>query len=111
MARADAEVRRADRSAPAERVENSVGRNRDTKRGAIKIGISGWRYKPWRGVFYPEDLSQKHELHFASRQLPTIEINGTFYSLQRPEYFEQWSEQTPDDFVFAIKCPRFITHI
>jgi uncharacterized protein YecE (DUF72 family) len=82
-----------------------------TARGAIKVGISGWRYKGWRGVFYPEDLPQKKELHFASRQLPTIEINGTFYSLQRPSYFAHWSAETPADFVFAVKGPRFITHI
>lgn len=81
------------------------------KPGAVKVGISGWRYKPWRGVFYPENLSQKQELHFASRQLPTIEINGTFYNLQRPEYFRRWAAETPDDFVFSVKCPRFITHI
>jgi uncharacterized protein YecE (DUF72 family) len=81
------------------------------KPGTVKGGISGWRYKPWRGVFYPEDLSQKQELHFASRQLPTIEINGTFYNLQRPEYFRHWAAETPDDFVFSVKCPRFITHI
>jgi uncharacterized protein YecE (DUF72 family) len=79
--------------------------------GMVKVGISGWRYKPWRGVFYPETLSQKEELHFASRQLPTIEINGTFYNLQRPEYFEHWATETPADFIFAVKCPRFITHI
>lgn len=79
--------------------------------GALKIGISGWRYKPWRGAFYPKDLPQKDELHFASRQLPTIEINGTFYNLQRPAYFERWSADTPDDFVFAVKGPRYITHI
>jgi uncharacterized protein YecE (DUF72 family) len=77
----------------------------------VKIGISGWRYKPWRGVFYPEDLRQDQELHFASRQLPTIEINGTFYNLQRPEYFRHWAAETPEDFVFSVKCPRFITHI
>jgi len=79
--------------------------------GAVKVGISGWRYKPWRGVFYPEGLKQDRELHFASRQLPTIEINGTFYNLQRPEYFRRWAAETPHDFVFAVKCPRFITHI
>ncbi|MGE5539048.1 MAG: DUF72 domain-containing protein [Gemmatimonas sp.] len=94
----------------AERTGNARSRSSEVG-GAIKVGISGWRYKPWRGVFYPEDLAQKKELHFASRQLPTIEINGTFYSLQRPAYFAHWSAETPDDFVFAVKGPRYITHI
>ncbi|GAA5482969.1 DUF72 domain-containing protein [Haloferula sargassicola] len=76
-----------------------------------RIGISGWTYPPWRGGFYPEDLRHKDELHFASRQVNTIEINGTFYSLQRPESFRKWREETPDDFVFSIKGGRFITHI
>lgn len=80
-------------------------------RGKIRIGISGWTYKPWRGVFYPEDLSQKDELAFASRAFPTIEINGTFYSLQRSESFAKWAAATPEDFVFAVKAPRYITHI
>ena len=77
----------------------------------IRVGISGWRYTPWRGVFYPEDLPQRLELWYASRVLPTIEINGSFYSLQRPEYFAQWYDATPENFVFAVKGPRFITHM
>jgi uncharacterized protein YecE (DUF72 family) len=79
--------------------------------GKVRIGISGWRYVPWRGVFYPEKLSQKKELAYASSIFRSIEINGTFYSLQRPEYFEAWAGETPDDFVFSVKGPRFITHI
>lgn len=79
--------------------------------GDIRIGISGWRYKPWRGVFYPEKLTQKRELEFAAKAFSTIEINGTFYSLQRPESFAQWHDETPDDFVFAIKGSRYITHM
>ncbi|NID17311.1 DUF72 domain-containing protein [Luteibacter yeojuensis] len=75
-----------------------------------RIGISGWRYAPWRGVFYPKDLVQRDELAFASRAFPTIEINGSFYSLQRPESYRAWYEQTPRGFVFAVKGPRFITH-
>ena len=67
--------------------------------GKVRIGISGWTYKPWRGVFYPEDLSQKRELEYASRALNSIEINGTFYSLQRPTSFERWAAETPDDSV------------
>lgn len=76
-----------------------------------RIGISGWRYAPWRGKFYPEDLAQKRELEYASGKFSTIEINGTFYSLQRPSSFRAWYEATPPDFVFAVKCPRYITHM
>jgi len=75
-----------------------------------RIGISGWRYAPWRGVFYPKDLVQRNELSFASRQFPTIELNGSFYSLQRPESYRSWYDDTPRGFVFAVKGPRFITH-
>jgi uncharacterized protein YecE (DUF72 family) len=76
----------------------------------IHIGISGWRYAPWRGDFYPKGLAQKRELQFASRAVNSIEINGSFYALQRPERYAQWYE-TPDDFVFSVKAPRFITHV
>jgi uncharacterized protein YecE (DUF72 family) len=79
--------------------------------GRIRIGISGWRYEPWRGVFYPEKLPQKSELAYASSKLNSIEINGTFYSMQRPSSFRSWNADTPDDFVFSVKGPRFITHI
>jgi uncharacterized protein YecE (DUF72 family) len=79
--------------------------------GKILIGISGWRYEPWRGVFYPPDLAQDRELEYASRALPTIEINGTFYSLQRPEFFESWYAQAPEGFTFAVKGGRYITHM
>ena len=79
--------------------------------GTIRIGISGWRYEPWRGVFYPEDLVQARELEFASRALPTIEINGSFYALQRPESYAAWYEATPPGFMFSVKGNRFITHI
>ncbi len=79
--------------------------------GVIRIGISGWRYKGWRGAFYPEGLQQRRELEYASRQFSTIEINGTFYSLQHPASFVRWATETPDDFVFAVKGSRFITHM
>ncbi|HME12404.1 MAG TPA: DUF72 domain-containing protein [Candidatus Acidoferrum sp.] len=79
--------------------------------GKIRIGISGWRYEPWRGAFYPEKLPQKSELSFAAGKFNSLEINGTFYSLQRPSSFAGWKADTPDDFVFSVKCPRFITHI
>ncbi len=81
------------------------------KTGTIRIGISGWTYAPWRGVFYPKDLTQKCELAYASSQFPSIEINGTFYGLQRPETFARWREETPDGFVFAVKGSRYITHL
>jgi len=77
----------------------------------IHIGISGWRYAPWRGVFYPDGLSQARELDYAARQLPTIEINGSFYSLQRPESYAAWYRATPPGFLFAVKGNRFITHM
>jgi uncharacterized protein YecE (DUF72 family) len=79
--------------------------------GDLRIGISGWNYKGWRGVFYPARHTQKRELEFASRAFNTIEINGTFYSLQRPGTFQKWYAETPDDFVFAVKGARFITHM
>jgi uncharacterized protein YecE (DUF72 family) len=79
--------------------------------GHIYIGISGWRYAPWRGVFYPKDLPQHRELEYASRQVRTIEINGSFYSLQRPESYAAWYAATPPGFVFAVKGNRFLTHI
>jgi uncharacterized protein YecE (DUF72 family) len=79
--------------------------------GRIRVGISGWRYEPWRGVFYPPGLAQRRELAYASRLLPTIEINGSFYSLQRPEFYAEWRDATPDDFVFAVKGPKYITHL
>jgi uncharacterized protein YecE (DUF72 family) len=77
----------------------------------IRIGISGWRYGPWRGVFYPKDLPQRRELEFAARHFPTVEINGSFYSLQRPEYYEQWYADSPPGFVYAVKGSRYITHL
>lgn len=77
----------------------------------VRIGISGWRYEPWRGVFYPEGLPQRRELEFAARHFPTLEINGSFYSLQRPEYYEEWYDAVPPGFVFAVKGSRYITHL
>jgi uncharacterized protein YecE (DUF72 family) len=77
----------------------------------VRIGISGWRYDPWRGVFYPEGMPHRRELEFCGRHFPTVEINGSFYSLQRPEYYEQWYRETPQGFVFAVKGSRYITHM
>jgi uncharacterized protein YecE (DUF72 family) len=81
-----------------------------TRPADVRIGISGWRYAPWRGVFYPPGLPQHRELHFASRRLRSVEINGSFYSLQRPTSYRRWYDDTPDDFVFAVKGGRFMTH-
>lgn len=81
------------------------------KKAKVRIGISGWRYAPWRSVFYPKGLRQKDELAYAAGIFNTIEINGTFYSLQRPQSFRAWHDETPPDFVFAVKGPRYITHM
>lgn len=78
---------------------------------AIRIGISGWRYPPWRGIFYPDGLPQRAELEFTASCFSTIEINGSYYSLQSPASYGAWSAAVPRDFVFSIKAPRFITHI
>jgi uncharacterized protein YecE (DUF72 family) len=76
-----------------------------------RIGISGWRYGPWRGTFYPANWPQSRELEYAACKLNSIEINGSFYSLQRPDSYQLWYEQTPADFVFSLKGGRFITHM
>ena len=78
--------------------------------GRIRIGVGGWVYEPWRGTFYPEGLARKRELEYASRKLTSIEINGTFYGSQKPESFARWHDETPEDFVFALKGPRFATN-
>ena len=77
----------------------------------LRIGISGWRYPPWRGDFYPKGLAQKNELRFASRTVNSIEINGSFYALQTPERYANWYADTPAGFVFSVKAPRLITHV
>jgi len=79
--------------------------------GAIRIGVSGWRYEPWRGVFYPQGLPQRCELEYASRRFAAIEINGSFYSLQTPASYAAWYKEAPEGFVFAVKGGRFITHM
>jgi uncharacterized protein YecE (DUF72 family) len=76
----------------------------------IRVGIGGWVFPAWRGVFYPAGLPQARELHFASRALTTIEINSTFYGAQKPASFRRWHDETPEDFVFSVKGPRFATH-
>jgi uncharacterized protein YecE (DUF72 family) len=78
--------------------------------GAIRVGIGGWTYEPWRGIFYPGGLPQKRELEYASRKLTSIEINGTYYGSQKPATFAKWHDETPDGFVFSVKAPRFATN-
>ena len=77
--------------------------------GPVRVGIGGWVFEPWRGTFYPKGLTQKRELEHASRHVTSIEINGTYYGAQKPESFARWHDETPDDFVFAVKGPRFAT--
>ena len=77
----------------------------------VRIGISGWRYAPWRGPFYPPGLPQRAELTYAARRFSTIEINGSFYALQRPESYAQWYAETPEGFVFSLKGGRYLTHM
>lgn len=78
--------------------------------GMIRIGIGGWTYEPWQDAFYPEGLPRKRQLEYASQRLTSIEINSTYYGAQKPESFAKWYEQTPDDFVFSVKAPRYATH-
>jgi uncharacterized protein YecE (DUF72 family) len=79
--------------------------------GDLRVGISGWRYPGWRGKFYPKDLPHRRELEYASRKLNSIEINGSFYSLQLPSSYKRWYSDAPDNFVFAVKGARYITHM
>ena len=76
----------------------------------IRIGVGGWTFEPWRGVFYPDDLTHKRELEFASRALTSIEINGTYYSTFKPDSWKKWHDETPDDFVFSVKASRYCTN-
>jgi uncharacterized protein YecE (DUF72 family) len=78
--------------------------------GTIRVGIGGWVFPPWRGAFYPPGMRQAEELAYASRHVSAIEINGTFYRIQTPASFKKWRDETPDDFVFSLKAPRFLTH-
>ena len=80
------------------------------KQGHIRVGIGGWSYEPWRKTFYPKDVAKKDELGYASRKLTAIEINSTFYRLQKPAVFAKWRDSTPAGFMFSVKAPRFLTH-
>ncbi len=93
-------------------VRARIGRDAALRRpDQIRIGISGWRYAKWRGKFYPKGLAHRRELEYASRALNSIEINGSFYSLQRPSSYQRWYSETPADFIFSVKGGRFITHM
>jgi len=78
--------------------------------GTIRAGIGGWTFEPWEGTFYPDDLPKKRQLEYASRQIPTIEVNGTYYSTFRPETYAKWAAETPENFVFSVKAIRFATN-
>ena len=79
-----------------------------TSKASIRVGIGGWNYPPWRQTFYPSGTAQTRELDYASRQVTSIEINGTFYRLQNPDVFAKWHDRTPAEFMFSVKAPRFI---
>ncbi|MDI7863182.1 DUF72 domain-containing protein [Rhizobiaceae bacterium n13] len=81
-----------------------------SKSGIIRTGIGGWTFDPWEGTFYPEKLTKKRQLEYASRQLTAIEVNGTYYSSQKPETFAKWAAEVPEDFVFSLKASRFCTN-
>ena len=81
------------------------------KHGDIRIGVSGWTYRPWRGNFYPAKLVQRQELSYAAHQFNALEINGTFYGMQVPKAFRKWTGAVPEGFVFAVKGPRYLTHM
>lgn len=103
-------MRRARNSAATQRAAEA-GLARWPAEAGLRIGISGWTYTPWRGVFYPKGLPQRRELEFASHALNSIEINGSFYSLQRPSSYQAWYDATPPGFIFSVKGARFITHM
>jgi uncharacterized protein YecE (DUF72 family) len=88
-----------------------AGSNKHSSLAKLRVGISGWRYAGWRGKFYPEGLPQRWELEFASSTFNSVEINGSFYSLQLPSSYLRWYSETPSNFVFSVKGPRFITHM
>jgi uncharacterized protein YecE (DUF72 family) len=81
-----------------------------SKTGKIFVGVGGWNFAPWRGSFYPKGLTQARELEYSSSKLTSIEINSTFYGLQKPATFRKWHDATPDGFVFSVKAPRFVTN-
>src|SRR5690349_15044330 len=95
----------------ASRIKRPSPRVKKERAGDLHVGISGWRYAGWRRRFYPEKLAQKRELEFAGATFNSVEINGSFYSLQIPSSYKRWHAETPPGFVFSVKGPRFITHM
>jgi len=79
--------------------------------GRVRVGVSGWRYPRWRGDFYPQGLAQRRELEYLGERFSTVELNGSFYSLQRPTSYRRWADSVPEDFVFAVKGSRYVTHM
>jgi uncharacterized protein YecE (DUF72 family) len=104
-----AEAKLAKPAKPA-KPEKPAKAEKTSKAANIWIGIGGWTYAPWRGTFYPSDLTQSRELEYASQNLTSIEINGTFYGLQKPTSYEKWYQETPENFVFSLKAPRYATN-
>jgi uncharacterized protein YecE (DUF72 family) len=87
-----------------------MNRSKRSAAPTVRVGVGGWTFEPWRGVFYPAGLPQKRELEYASRHLTSIEINGTYYGSQKPDSFARWYDETPEGFVFSVKGPRFVTN-
>ena len=81
-----------------------------SEQGTIRAGMGGWTFEPWNAAFYPEKLAKAKQLQYASRQVPTIEVNGTYYSSFKEPTFVKWAQETPDDFVFSLKGNRFVTN-
>src|SRR5262249_54847709 len=96
--------------APSQRIAIALSSRQHGDMASIRVGGGGWVYAPWRDNFYPKGLAQTKELHYASRHLSAIEINGTFYGAQKPSSFRKWYEETPEDFVFSVKGTRYATH-
>lgn len=88
--------------------KSKIAKQTTQSSGVIRIGVGGWTYEPWRGTFYPENLTQKDELKYLSHALTSIEINGTYYGSQKPATFAKWRDETPENFVFSVKAPRFV---
>jgi uncharacterized protein YecE (DUF72 family) len=91
------------------RLSGPIEKESRVAEGSIRVGVGGWSYEPWRKTFYPRDVPKTRELQYASRQLTTIEINSTFYRLQKPATFAKWRDETPEGFVFTVKGPRYVT--
>lgn len=99
-----------DRMRPAAIQQNTDGMQDTQGIGDIRVGVGGWTYAPWRGLFYPKGVTQDRQLEYASRHLTSIEIDGTYYRTQKRESFLRWRDATPDNFVFSVKGPRYVTH-